>query len=122
MGRGEAQQKVIQADAESIDNQLAEIGRLEKAGEVRKAHPGAAPDAFSHREIFEGNLNAIHGAVAEHKHENQRWENKQIHLPVSHNLFCNGVLQLFHGVPPICYIVLGRAFCFASSIWSQSLY
>ena len=36
MGRGEAQQKVIQADAESIDNQLAEIGRLEKRAKCEK--------------------------------------------------------------------------------------
>ena len=80
-GEREAQYDAHQADFEGVPHDQLEFGQGEHPREMLQAHPRAAPDTKHRLVILKGNLNAIHGHIAEHKHQHHRRHQKQIQFP-----------------------------------------
>ena len=83
----ERHQQIANADGQGVLQQLGKVRRGEEAFKVLEAHPGAAPDALHRLVVAEGDLQTIHGIIAEHQKIRHGGQQKQIQLPVGQDAF-----------------------------------
>ena len=79
-GNREAPQQVVHIQQQRVGQQSAEVVGVEESLEVLQPHPLAACNAEDGLVIPEGNLNAVHGHVVEHKEIDDCRQDHQVQL------------------------------------------
>ena len=81
-GDGESRQEGIDGNGEGVADQGPAVVGGEEFLEVFESHPGASGEAQGAFVVFEGDLDAVHGEVAENQHGEKGGQEHQIVLAV----------------------------------------
>ena len=86
-GHREIHNQRINAQAQSVANQLAKLIAFKKALKVVKPAPRTARNALYRGKFLEGNLHAVHGHIMKNNEINQHRQKHQVKLPVAQDPF-----------------------------------